>query len=126
MPARLILDTHVFLWWRIDSARLTAEARTAIATADVVFVSAASAWEAAIKAALGKLRLDDSFEKGVESSGFEKLPIQFAHAEGAGALPPHHRDPFDRMIIAQALIEDLTIVTHDRRLESYEARFLWL
>ena len=123
---RLLLDTHVFLWWQMASPDLSADVKDAIATADLVFISAASAWEVAIKKALGKLRLELSFEDGVESSGFEKLAIQFAHAERAGSLPPHHRDPFDRMLVAQALEEGLTLVSHDRRLEPYDAAFLWV
>ena len=122
--AGLLLDTHVFLWWRADSPSLSASARSVIATADLVFVSAASAWEAAIKVGLGRLRLPDTFESGVAESGFERLPIGFAHAEEVGELPLHHRDPFDRMLVAQARIERLTLVTHDRRLEPYEVDLL--
>ena len=120
----LLLDTHVFLWWRENNARLSGRARNGIATADLVMVSAASAWEAAIKVALGRLRLPDTFESGVRDSGFERLPVGFAHAEESGRLPSHHRDPFDRMLVAQARVERLTLVTHDRRLEPYEAEFL--
>jgi PIN domain nuclease of toxin-antitoxin system len=119
-----LLDTHVFLWWRADSRRLRAPARAAIAGADVVFVSAASAWEAAIKVALGRLEIPESIEAGVVDSGFERLAIGFAHAELAAALPPHHADPFDRMLVAQARIEGLTLVTGDRRLERYEVALL--
>ena len=72
------------------------------------------------------LRLPDTFESGVLDSGFERLPIGFAHAEESGRLPAHHRDPFDRMLVAQARVERLTLVTHDRRLEPYEAEFLWV
>lgn len=122
---RLLLDTHVFLWWRTASRRLAPEARDAIANADMVYVSAASAWEAAIKAALGRLRLPDQFAVGVGESGFDQLPVTFAHAERAGALQPHHRDPFDRMLIAQAQEERLTLATHDRRFERYELSILW-
>ena len=124
--AGLLLDTQVFLWWRENSPPLSDRVRERVATADLVMVSAASAWEAAIKTALGRLRLPDSFESGVLDSGFERLPIGFAHAEEAGRLPPHHRDPFDRMLIAQARVERLTLVTHDRRLEPYRAEFLWV
>ena len=124
-PSRLLLDTHVFLWWRSDSRRLRAPARRAIAVADVVFVSAATAWEAALKIALGRLRVPDTIEAGVVDSGFEKLPIGFPHAEAAARLPPHHADPFDRMLVAQAQIEGLTLVTHDRRLGRYEVELLW-
>ena len=122
---RLLLDTHVFLWWRADDRRINAAARRAIAEADVVFVSAASAWEAGIKIALGQLSIPDSFEAGVSESGFEKLPIGFAHAEAAARLPAHHADPFDRMLVAQAQLESLTLVTHDRRLARYALELLW-
>lgn len=88
-------------------------------------MSAASAWEAAIKVGLGHLELPDRFEAGVDESGFEKLPVTFAHAEEAGTLPHHHRDPFDRMLVAQARVERLTLVTHDRNLEPYGIEILW-
>ena len=100
-------------------------ARTAITDANLVFVSAATAWEAAIKASLGRLDLPDTVESGAEDSGFEKMQISFSHAEAAAALSPHHGDPFDRMLVAQAIFEGLTLVTHDRRLEAYEAPILW-
>jgi PIN domain nuclease of toxin-antitoxin system len=115
----------VFLWWRADARRLGAAARALIADADVVFVSAATTWEAAIKAALGRLRYPDSIEAGVEASGFEKLPITLHHAERAAALPPHHADPFDRMLVAQAEVESLTLVTHDRALAAYGRPVMW-
>ena len=120
----LLLDTHVFLWWRADDPRLGKVAREAIAGADLVFVSAASAWEAAIKQALGRLEIPDRFTAGVEASGFSRLPISFAHAERAGALPLHHRDPFDRMLVAQALEEHLTLVTRDAALAAYDVPLL--
>jgi PIN domain nuclease of toxin-antitoxin system len=122
---KLLLDTHVFLWWRANDPLLQGAARSAIADADVVFVSVATAWEAAIKASLGRLELPDTVESGVKDSGFEKMQISFSHAEAAAALPPHHGDPFDRMLVAQAIFEDLTLVTHDRRLEVYEVPILW-
>ncbi len=125
MTDKLLLDTHAFLWWRTDDRRLKAPARRAIAEAGIVFVSAASAWEAAIKARLGRLSLPESMEAGVVQSGFEKLPIVFSHAEAAARLPSHHTDPFDRMLIAQAQLEGLTLVTHDRRLQPYEVPILW-
>ena len=126
IPARLLLDTHVFLWWREESRRLGREARAAIGAAEVVFVSAATAWEAAIKIALGRLQLPDTVESGVADSGFEKLPIDFAHAAAAGQLPAHHSDPFDRMLVAQARLETLTLVTHDRHLKPYDVHILWV
>lgn len=105
--------------------KLREEARTAIAEAEIVFVSAASAWEAAIKASLGRLEIPGPIEDGVLDSGFERLPITFAHAERTARLPLHHRDPFDRLLIAQAQAEDLKLVTHDRAMESYEVPILW-
>lgn len=117
---KLLLDTHVVLWWRLDSRRLRGAARERIATADVVWVSAASGWEVAIKQALGKLSLADSFEWMVEDSEFIELPVRLRHAEQVAKLPPHHADPFDRMLIAQALVEDATVVTHDPQFEQYD------
>lgn len=123
---RLLLDTHVFLWWRSEPDRLSPAVQASIAEADMVFVSAVSAWEAGIKAALGRLRIPDTLESGVLASGFEKLLITFSHAEKAAGLPPHHKDPFDRMLIAQAQAEGLTLVTHDRLLEPYQVEILWV
>ncbi len=122
--SRLLLDTHVFLWWQSDDPKLKGSGRDAVAIADLVFVSSASAWEASIKAALGRLQIPASMEAGVAASGFEKLSISFAHAERAAQLPPHHKDPFDRMLVAQAQCEKLTLVTHDRRLRRYEVELL--
>ena len=122
---RLLLDTHVFLWWRANDRRLSQRARSAIGEAEIVFVSAVTAWEAAIKAALGRLRYPDTVESGAEASGFEKLSITLSHAERAGQLPRHHADPFDRMLVAQAQAEGLTLVTRDRRLQRYEVPILW-
>jgi PIN domain nuclease of toxin-antitoxin system len=122
---RLLLDTHVFLWWRTNDRRLSPAARSAIAEAPLVFVSAATAWEIGIKAALGRIDLPASVAAGVRASGFEPLPITLAHAEAAARLPPHHADPFDRMLVAQSQGEGLTLVTHDRRLEPYGLAMLW-
>lgn len=120
----LLLDTHVLLWWRADDRRLGDEARQAIATADLVFVSAASAWEASIKRALGKLRMKGSFAQGVDESGFDRLPITMGHAEEAASLPAHHTDPFDRMLVAQARSEHLVLVTADARMDAYDVQIL--
>jgi PIN domain nuclease of toxin-antitoxin system len=108
----LLLDTHVLIWWD-EGRRLAAEARRAIADADSVYVSAASAWEVAIKTGLGRLRPTRTVEQAVDESGFLELPVTFRHAERVGKLPPHHRDPFDRLLIAQADVEELTLVTRD-------------
>ncbi len=121
----LLLDTHVFLWWRTNDPRLVSAVRDAIAVAPLVLVSAASAWEAAIKISLGRLKLPEPFARGVDASGFQRLPIAFEHAEAAGNLPPHHRDPFDRMLVAQTALEDCTLVSHDRALEPYGVSMLW-
>jgi PIN domain nuclease of toxin-antitoxin system len=123
---RLLLDTHVFIWWRENSPRLGADVRRRIASADLVFVSVASAWEAAIKVALGRLRLPESFEAGVIASRFDRLPITFRHTEVVARLAHHHSDPFDRMLVAQALSERLTLVTHDRRLAPYTRELIWV
>ncbi|MDE0203413.1 MAG: type II toxin-antitoxin system VapC family toxin [Rhodospirillaceae bacterium] len=117
---RLLLDTHAFIWWRSAPTRFGPAARQAIAEAETVYVSMASAWEAAIKVSIGKLKLDVPFEDGVTESGFRPLPIGFRHIDHLAALPYFHRDPFDRMLIAQALTDGLTIVTDDRRIANYE------
>jgi PIN domain nuclease of toxin-antitoxin system len=116
---RLLLDTHVFLWWGEDNRRLKAAVRRMISTADEVFVSAASLWEANIKSGLGKLEVRGSLVETVTSSGFSSLPITFAHAEAIKMLPRLHTDPFDRMLVAQAQVEGLSLVTHDRALTAY-------
>jgi len=120
----LLLDTHVFLWWQADSPRLAVEVEEAIAEAPEVCVSAASAWEAAIKASLGRLEVPESFGAGVEASGFTELPVTFPHAERVAELPRHHGDPFDRLLIAQAQLEGLRIVSHDRRFGLYDVELL--
>lgn len=116
----LLLDTHVFLWWLENNPRLGLQARAAIADGgNRVFVSAVSGWEIAIKRALGKLEAPDGLDAAVSEKGFTHLSIAFAHGERAGALPPHHRDPFDRMLIAQAQIEGLELVSADARVSLY-------
>lgn len=123
---RLILDTHVVLWWRLDSSKLKAAARQAIATADIVWVSAVSGWEVAIKRALGRVRMEEAFVQMVQASEFGELPVTLRHAERLAALPDHHADPFDRMLIAQAQVESATLVTHDRQLGDYDVPILWV
>ena len=116
---RLLLDTRALLWWLADEG-LSSQTRDAIADpANLVAVSAASAWEIAIKKALGKLTAPDDLEQQVHAGGFVPLPINIAHGIAAGQLARHHDDPFDRMLIAQALAEGLTIVTRDKRFEDY-------
>jgi PIN domain nuclease of toxin-antitoxin system len=123
---RLLLDTHVFLWWREASDRIAGDIRNAIASADVVYVSAASAWEVAIKVALGKLAIPGPLGPAVIASRFDQLPITFEHASAVTALPLHHGDPFDRMLVAQARSEGLTLVTHDRRFAPYGLPTVWV
>lgn len=121
---RLLLDTHVLLWWLADHA-LSEDARAAIADPiSEVAVSAASTWEISIKKALGKLTAPDDLEERLRLGGFTPLPIRIDHATAAGELPRHHDDPFDRMLIAQAKIEGLTLVTRDGRLSGYDVALL--
>ncbi|HJX66199.1 MAG TPA: type II toxin-antitoxin system VapC family toxin [Polyangia bacterium] len=122
---RLLLDTHAFLWWWQGSTKIDARTRTAIAGADVVLVSATSAWEMAIKSALGRLRFSGSIARAVEACGFTKLGVDFEHIETLRNLPLHHNDPFDRLLVAQAMVERATLVTHDRALAPYGLPTLW-
>lgn len=122
---RLLLDTHVVLWWQTDDPRLGREARRAIATAEVVWVSAVSGWEVAIKSALGRIRLDEKFHLTVRADDFSELPVSLVHADRVAELPAHHADPFDRLLIAQAQMEGATLVTHDRAIEPYGIPVIW-
>ena len=116
---KLLLDTNVVLWWQGDLGQLAERARVAIRAADEVYVSAASAWEAEIKRSLGKLVFPQSFGEILVFNNFKELPVTLEHAAATAALPHHHRDPFDRMLIAQASVEGCTLVTADRRLAVY-------
>ncbi len=121
---RLLLDTDALLRWLADEG-LTAQARDAIADpANLVAVSAVSAWEISIKKALGKLAVPDDLERQVQAGGFTPLPITIAHGIAAGQLAHHHDDPFDRILVAQALAEGLTIVTRDKRFNDYSVALL--
>jgi PIN domain nuclease of toxin-antitoxin system len=122
----LLLDTHALLWWLADDPALSPTARTAIAAGPTrVLVSAASAWEMSIKRAQGKLDCPDDLEAELGRHRFQALPITVAHALVAGGLPRHHGDPFDRMLIAQAQLHQLTVVTHDPRFAPYGIPILW-
>ena len=121
----LLLDTHVILWWQTDDARLGEAAREAIATADLVLVSAVSGWEMAIKAALGRLRIREPFPALLAADDFTELPMTLAHTERLATLAAVHSDPFDRMLIAQALTERATFITHDRKLAPYGMNVIW-
>jgi PIN domain nuclease of toxin-antitoxin system len=116
----LLIDARVLCWWIADQPELAVEARAAIADPDnIVGVSTATIWELAIKQAAGRLEFDGDFAEELEANRFDILPIALDHAMAAATLPPHHNDPFDRMLIAQAQIERLTIVTRDRRIPQY-------
>lgn len=116
----VLLDTRILLWWLSDDPLLAEEARHVIRNrAGAVFVSAASAWEIAIKKASGKLDAPDNLAEVLRTSRLEMLPISVAHALAAGRLPRHHDDPFDRMLVAQAMLEGMTLLTHNTRLVVY-------
>lgn len=122
---RLLLDTHALLWWLADDPTLSPRSRQAIADQrNVVLVSAASAWEIAIKRALGRLDAPEDLARALEESGLQPLPITVEHAVAAGTLPAHHADPFDRMLVAQAQLESLVVVTRDERIGLYEVSVL--
>ena len=117
---RLLVDTHAFLWWLADDARLGTSERKAIRDAgNDVYLSAASVWEIVIKQGLGRLRTPEPASAAALRLGFQPLPITFEHAEATASLPPVHRDPFDRLLVAQAKVESLTLVTHDPSIRSY-------
>lgn len=120
----LLLDTHPLLWW-LAGEPISREAADAIADpSSIVAVSAASIWEIAIKRRLGKLAFEGSPTEEVRQAGFAHLPVTAAHSERAGDLPLHHRDPFDRMLVAQAQAEGLTLVSRDPVLDLYDFRLL--
>lgn len=122
---KLLLDTHAFLWWDADDARLPAAFRYEIASRrNEIFVSAVTVWEIAIKRALGKLIFGQSVGKAIEEHRFTPLPITVDQAEWAGGLPQLHRDPFDRLLVAQARLEGLVLVTVDEQILRYEVPHL--
>ena len=124
---RLLLDTHILLWWLSDDPLLPPAARDAISLPDnEVMVSAAAVWEIAIKKAVGRLESPDDLLEVLTTSDFETLEITASHAVLAGNLAPHHCDPFDRMMIAQAQAENLTLVSIDERFPHYDVELLLL
>jgi PIN domain nuclease of toxin-antitoxin system len=116
----LLLDTEVLIWWDANDRRLGARARALIQEADDVYVSAASAWEISIKTALGKLRTTRKASEAMVDASFQQLGVTFEQAEEIGLLPLHHRDPFDRLIVAAARVEGLTIVSSDEQYQRYD------
>ncbi len=125
----LLLDTHAMLWFVAGDARLSRRSRQAIEAATTVnYVSMASWWEIAIKRSLGKLTLDDSLEEFMKqrtAEGFRLLPLEPPHLHSLVELPFHHRDPFDRLIICQAMVENMAICTGDKNFKHYPARLVW-
>jgi PIN domain nuclease of toxin-antitoxin system len=127
---KLLLDTHAFLWWVSDNPKLSPRARRLIAAGtNQVFFSAASAWEIAINTGLGRLTvagdLQEFMLEQLRLNGFEVLPIHLKHALLTHRLPPHHSDPFDRMLVAQAMAEGLAILSADPALGRYRVRVVW-
>ena len=121
---RLLLDTHVLLWWLGDDPKLSVSVRSAIAAEEAeIYLSVVSLWEIAIKRFQGKLEVE-GIEEAITKGSLKELPICAAHAWAAGGLPPHHRDPFDRMLVAQAQLEGLTIVSRDPRINRYDVQVL--
>lgn len=122
---RLLLDTHVLLWWLGDQEQLGERAAKAIATgrSDVI-VSVATLWELAIKQSIGKIRIDGDLQAHLRMQAFAELSVVSKHAYTVRDLPLHHRDPFDRLLVAQARCEGLTLVTADRRLSDYDVPIL--
>ena len=120
---RLLLDTNALIRWHLDELR-PAAVRT-VRRADLVVVSAVSSWEIAVKRSIGKLRLDDPVEDLVAQNGFLSLPVTVRHGDLFRELPLHHPDPFDRLLIVQALEEGLTILTSDRAFEPYRVPVVW-
>jgi PIN domain nuclease of toxin-antitoxin system len=127
---RYLVDTHAAIWWFEDSARLTEAARKAMAAEENdVYVSAASAWEIATKHRIGKLSISEDLAADIqgmiERQRFQPLPVTMAHAETAGRLAGAHRDPFDRMLIAQSLLENLTLVSNEAAFDAFGVSRLW-
>jgi PIN domain nuclease of toxin-antitoxin system len=123
---RLLLDTHILLWWLADEPPVTERLVEYVTSAEVIMVSAASVWEIGIKKAKGMLEAPDDIDKAIEFNGFRPLPISVPHSMLAAHLPNVHNDPFDRMLIAQAALEGLTLVTRDRALVEYGVPILAL
>ena len=122
---KLLLDSHAFLWWLGDDNQLGPGARRAIENVDsLVYVSAATAWEIALKRANSKLEAPGDIREWIEQSAFSDLPVEVEHAVASAELPWHHKDPFDRLLVAQARIEDMTLVTRDDEVRQYEVSIL--
>jgi PIN domain nuclease of toxin-antitoxin system len=121
---RLLLDTHVVIWWLADDPTLSEEVKLILDEEPDVFLSAATVWEVAIKQELGKLSEPPDLAERVRDAGFRELPMTSGHAIAAARLPMIHRDPFDRMLVAQARLEELTLLTRDPAIQKYEVAVL--
>ena len=121
---RILVDSHVALWWLSGSESLGSRCRQLIESADEAYFSVVTPWELGIKRALGKLTMPDGLVAALQSGGFVPLAVSADHAEYAPTLPAHHRDPFDRMLVAQAQLEALTLVTADERLGVYDVELV--
>lgn len=118
---RLLLDTHALLWWLTDPDRMNRQTHEAISDPDNdVLISAVSGWEIALKSNLRKLEVPANVYSTIDHQGFDYLSVTFLHGVEAGSLPLHHRDPFDRLLVAQARLENLVLVTRDDRIIQYE------
>jgi PIN domain nuclease of toxin-antitoxin system len=122
---KLLLDSHVFLWACADDRKLKSAARKAIAAADMIYVSVVTAWELTIKVRLGRLSLPEPPLAAITRAGFEPLPLEFAHVVQFGTLHAHHRDPFDRMLVAQTIATGAHLVTHDEAMRAYGIDIVW-
>lgn len=123
---KLLLDTHAVLWWLLDDPRLSDRAAEALVDpANRVLLSAAVVWEIAIKRSLGKLEVPEDFRATLHRGGAQPLSVSLSHAAAVERLPWHHRDPFDRMLVAQALAEDAAIVSRDGALQPYGVQLVW-
>lgn len=126
----LLVDTHVLIWFAEGSPRLSKKAKTCLESAEnQIFYSVASIWEMAIKSGLGKLHLkrtlDLKFRHQLLENGFQELSVEYEHVTYSGLLPFHHRDPFDRLLTAQAIVEGFSVVSHDSQLDPYPINRLW-
>ena len=121
----LILDTHILLWWMDDNDLLPQKYRLAIADSDnICFVSAVSVWEISIKSAIGKLDIPDDYLEVLLEQDFREIPISWQHADMVRHLPMYHKDPFDRLLIAQAIVDDLTVLSVDKIISKYDVKIL--
>ena len=121
---RLLVDSHVALWWLGGNLLMGANCKEQLEASDEVYFSAVTPWELGIKRANGKISFPDGLVSELKGAGFVELAISATHAEKASELPPHHRDPFDRMLIAQAQLESLVLVTADRTLRPYDVEII--